>query len=306
MNKKNLIPIIVLVVLVIAYIIIKTNDNVEKRFQFFGVDSVDITGFELISKEDTLRLSKTETGWLINYPVEYPPAKSKIQDLFSKVITAETSNIPISESDNAFETFNLTDSLGTIIKIIGKNDKTLSEAIVGRSSNYNYSNARYYNDNKIYQLTSNITYNLSPKLTTWRQKEIIEVNEEDIAQIEVSFNDTLYTITPTDTLWLYQGQGQEFAIQENNGALKGILNNAKRLRASSFIDDEYDKYAAGFSSPVLSLKVRLFNNDEILCTFSDFEENKYLIKRNEETATLFVVYGHMVKNFKKPASEFKT
>ncbi|MBN2460098.1 MAG: DUF4340 domain-containing protein, partial [Candidatus Cloacimonetes bacterium] len=242
MNKKNILPIIVLVILVVVYVIIRTNDRTEKRVRFFQVDSLQLGFFEIFSGEDSLKLSWEEDQWMIVSPVYFPPADNKIADFFQKILPVGTSSIPISETESALTTYDVADSQGTRVLLYDREGKLQQEAIIGKSSNYNYAYGRNKGNTRVYQLSANITYQLKPTLSPWRKKEIIDIEEEDIAAIHVTYGDTVYTISPTDSLWQYQSGDREFAIPEKNAALLALLNNTRRLRASSFADGEYDTY----------------------------------------------------------------
>jgi len=60
MNKKNLIPIIVLALLIIVFVITKLNDKTERRINFFRFDSTQVYAIEISSTEDTLKLVKSD------------------------------------------------------------------------------------------------------------------------------------------------------------------------------------------------------------------------------------------------------
>ena len=304
MNKKNLIPLLILIVLVLIFVIIKMNDRTEKRIRFFDLDSLKIASIEIHTSADTLILEKIEGSWMITHPVNFPPAEQKINDFFEKVLTVETTNIPVSESDSSFETYGLVDSVGTIIRFYNSEKKLLDESIVNKSSNYNYAYARKYDDCRIYQLLTNITYNMNPAVSPWRNKEILKMETDLISRIDVAFGDTLFTLTATDTLWNYQNTNGKFPIAETNPALKGILNNVSNLRSSSFVDGEYDQYAESFIDPVLSLQITTFDGDIYQLRFAEYEDNKFLVQRNSGTEHLYVVFEYLTKIFMKSEQDF--
>ena len=302
MNKKNLIPIIVLALLIIVFVITKLNDKTERRINFFRFDSTQIYTIEIASSEDTLKLAKIDNNWMIEYPVSYPPAKRKIDDIFQKVLQVETSSIPITET--SFEKFNVTDSLGTLLVFYDKNGKILEEVLIGKSGNYNYSYARRKDDAKVYQLYTNISYSINPKVSTWRKKEIIEIPEQDISRIFVSYDGTDYSLSATDSLWMYQDAETGFSIKEANSNLKSIISAIKRFTVADFIDNEYEDYQQKFENPALEVTVELFNDEPINLKFIEHEEKKFVLQLNDETEYLYIIYESWVNRFKKSEEDF--
>jgi len=305
MNKKNLTALIILVVLIVIYMLTKLNNKTEKLISFFDVDSSKVAAIEISTAEDTLKLVKTDGKWMIDYPVKYEPEKRKIDDIFGKVLKAKTSKIPISESKNSFETYNVTDSLGTKITFFDKNGKILSSAIVGKSSNYNSSPVRRPDDNKIYLLKTNITYTIKPRLDSWRNRYIVNFDKENLSKIFVSYDDNNYTLTATDTLWQYDDEKESFPIKEKNRALKNILSSASKVRVTKFIDNDFEKYAKDFENPILELTIEDFDNNSWHLKFIKGEDNKVIIQKNDETEHLYMVYENWIKKFQKKAEDFQ-
>ncbi len=304
MNKKNLSYIVILVFLVIIFIIIKTNDKTEKRISFFNVDSVMISAIEIFNTTDTLKLVKTENRWMIDYPVKYPTTQRKITEIFDKVIKAECSNIPVTELESSFAKYNVTDSLGTTVIFYDNKDNVIIDAIIGKSSNYNYSHARKRDDSKVYQLNTNISYSINPTLSTWRKKEITELEETDISKITVQFVDREYSIVPTDSLWQFTENDTLFSINDGNTAFRLVLNDSKKMMTSSFIDNEFENYKAKFEEPFMIVQIELFSEDNTILTFAEYEEKKYIIQKNNETEHLYVVYDNLIKHFQKSIEDF--
>ncbi|MBN1948164.1 MAG: DUF4340 domain-containing protein [Candidatus Cloacimonetes bacterium] len=304
MNKRNLTYLTILVVLIVIYAFIKNNDRTERKVSFFGVDSVNIGSIEIFNDKDTLRLVKENDEWALSYPISFPANQSKVRDLFAKALRVQTSSIPVSELESSFPTYNVTDSLGTKVILTDHKGQVLVSAIIGKSSNYNFSHGRKINDNKVYQLNDNISYVISPTSSIWRRKEIIELAEEDITAIRVAGNKGNYQITPSDSLWVFQNADTTFHIGQENAAFRQILNTCNKMMASSFEDGQYEKYAESFNHPVLNVSIELYTGEQVVLDFIQQDDKKYLVRRNNEEGTLFLVYENLLNNFQKDYSEF--
>jgi len=305
MNKKNLIPIIVLVVLVIIYALTKTRNYTEKRIEFFGIDSVKIGAIELITVDDTLKLAKVNGEWMIDFPIQYPPVPRKMEDIFGKVLKIETSKIPVSESESSFEKYNLTDSLGTIVRLYDVSNKLLSESIVGKSDNYNFSHARKKGENKVYQLVSNISYMIKPDIKSWRNKTILELEELEISQINFASEEFNYTLTATDSLWQYNDFISNFSIKAPNASMKSIASGLKRVNVSDFIDHDYESYADKFAKPLAELTITDFTGKLTDLKFVEGEEKKLVVMKDDETEHLFIMHESWLNKFKKSKEDFE-
>jgi hypothetical protein len=302
MNKKL---IIILAVLVVIFLLTKLNNKSEKNINFFGADSADVYKIEISSEEESITISKESGEWMITAPVDYKPQTRKIEEIFSKVLVAETSDIPVSESESSFETYGVTDSLGTSVKIYDKTGKVLSDVIIGTSSNYNYSSARNVGRNKIYQLKENISYSLKPTLKNWRDRDVLALEETDIAKVQVMSKDINYTVAISDTAWVYTDGTNTMYLQTDSKPMKDIYSLFKKLTASDFIDDNYAEYEQSFENPEMMVIIDRFNADPITLTYIAKDDTKYILKRNEETGTLFEAYQSMSKRLLKTYEDFQ-
>ena len=152
MSKKQKTYIGILVILVIAFLITKIDNNVEKRIQFFQADSAKIASIEISNIKDTLKISKLNGIWKIVSPFEKEANEYQIQNIFTKVLNVKASNLPISENEDSFNTYRVTSSQGTLLRFLDKNDNILDEVIVGKSSSSKTTPVRRPNENKIFKL----------------------------------------------------------------------------------------------------------------------------------------------------------
>lgn len=305
MNKKQIISIVVLVILIIIFMITKLNDKTERRISFFDVDSIQVEKIEIIAAGDTLLLAKSSSGWMLSYPIEYPISPQKMEQFFEDVMKVETSNLPISEEEGSFETYKLTDSLATTLKIYGKNDKLLDHSLVGKSSSYNNSPARKQGSNKIFRLEKNITNYLKTDPKQWRKREVMELDKEQIAKISILYEDTGYELTATDTLWQYEDGEESITIQHSNPALRTILNSLSKVNVTDFIDEEIDDYLVKLQNPAMEIGINMYDGSTYYLRAAQEDENKYILQVNNETEHLYKVYNSWLKKFEKTAEDFR-
>lgn len=305
MNKKNLISIGVLAVLVILFIVTKMDSNTERLVNFFEADSAKITGFKLQYAEDTLTIAKEGETWMITSPVKYPATPNKIEALFEKVLKAETSSEPVSEEKSSWEKYSISDSLGTIFTIFGANDKVLQEVVIGKSATGSNSPVRNRNSDKIYRLETNINYNVRTDLNSWRQRELAKIDPATIAKISVIYGDNGYELVASDSMWTYMDGQSQLSLEQDNSAVNSIQNSLRNVVANGFYDEDKEMYLEKLQNPIIEIAVNLKDGEKQYFRIAESEEKKLVMQMNNSTEYLYELRESWIKSFQKTAAEFK-
>lgn len=306
MSKQNKIYLVVLLVLVIIFAITKMNNNVEKRIKFFDVDSISIASLEIADLQDTIRIAKQNDSWQIIDPIQYPTDETKINNFFERVIKVKTSSLPIAEEESSFEKYELTDSLATELTLFDENDQILDRSLIGKSQDYNNTPARKKGKNKIFRLESNISYLVKAELSNWRKKIVAEFEEADIAKINIDSEQNDYSISFADTTWQYKSGKEQFKIDNENENLRRIFSGLKRINSTKFIDNEFEKYEEELKSPQATISVEKFDGSTMIFKLIPHEEEKkFILQKNDETKTLYIVYQSWLDRYLKEAEDFQ-
>ena len=305
MNKKQKIYIGILVVLVIVFLITKMGNNVEKRINFFQVDSTKIKTIEISNIKDTLRLSKENDIWKIVYPFENDANEYQIKNIFSKVLKVKTSNLPISESESSFDTYKVTNSQGTWIKFIDENKNVLDEAIIGKSSSSKTTPVRRPDKAKIFKLEDNINYIITANTDYWREKTILEIEENNISKISVICDKYAYELSPSDSLWHYTDNNNTLGVNFNNKTLRDILSTLSKLTVNGFVDNKYEEYKEKLNFPNLEIGIKLFDGQTHYLRVSIDKDPKYVLQLDNDKYFLYSVYSDWIEKFTKEAMDFK-
>jgi Domain of unknown function (DUF4340) len=305
MNKKTRLYILILIVLIVIYAVSKIDTNKEIRFNFFTADSNSVARFEITSLTDTLHLAKEAGDWKIVAPVSWSLQDGKIDKLLDTVLTSESSSIPVSESAASLEKYDLTDSLAIHFKTLDSSGNVLDDVLVGKSDNYNVTPVRKIDSNDVYLLESNISYNIKPVLDSWRRREILEIDPEQIVKFMVVSDDATYTLTQSDSLWEYADEKESFTIKDDNATLKTLKSGFNRFAATGFVDGEFDKYADALSIPVLELGLEMWDGSNYYFRYAPYEEKKYVVQLNNDTDTLYLQSEASLTKFQKTSEDFK-
>ena len=305
MNKKQKIYIGILVILMIVFFITKMGNNIEKRISFFQADSSKIVTIEISNLKDTLRLSKKNNEWMLVYPFEYPTNEYQIKNIFSKVLNVKTSNLPISESESSFDTYKVTNSQGTLIKFLDKNNYVLDEAIIGKSSSSKTTPVRRPDETKIFRLEENLNHVITINTDNWREKTILEIEENSISKISVLCDENAYELTPSDSLWHYVDDKSTLGVDFNNKTLLDILSTLSKLTVNDFVDNKYEEYKEKLNFPNLEIGIELFDGSSHYIRIAMDKDPKYVLQFNNEESFLYSVYNDWVEKFTKEAMDFK-
>lgn len=304
MTKKNGILLLILAGLVIVFLLTRLDTKTEKKTRLFDVDSLDIATIKISSPEDTLSLVKVHDTWQLSAPVNYPAEERQVKNLFENVFTIETSKTALSESKTALETYQISDSAGTHVVLLDASGKELSHVIFGKSSSGN-TPARYAKSNKIYSSERNVTYMITPKLDTWRDKYVTNTETDMISALDVTYDQLHYTLTRGDTAWVYDNGLETASLALDKGIINTLLSGAAKLRTTSFIDDNTQYYLEQLKTPELDVTYSTYDNQTVRlrAVVYDEDDKKMVVQRNDDPSPLFIIYESMLNRFNKTADD---
>jgi len=305
MNKKNLISIGVLAVLVILFIVTKMDSNTERIIRFFEADSAEVTGFKLQTINDTITIANVGDVWMITNPVKYPATTSKVDGLFERVLKAETSSEPVSVEPSSKQKYNITDSLGTIFTVYGKNDDVLDEVVIGKSATGSNTPIRKRDSNKIYRLEANLSYNIKADLMSWRKREIAKIDPAAISKISVIYGDVGYEMVASDSMWSYMDGKSELSLELDNSVIGSLTNSLRNVVASDFYDTDKELYLEMLQNPVMEIAVSLKDGENVYFKLANSEEDKLVMQMNNSNEYLYQIRDSWINSFQKSAADFK-
>ncbi|MDD4310684.1 MAG: hypothetical protein PHO32_09910, partial [Candidatus Cloacimonetes bacterium] len=95
MKKNKLILLVILFVLVAAYFVLRFTRPEEKNSRIFDLDSLAIFSIEVFDANDSLRIEKQKDIWVLVSPVRWETDASRMQSLFTDVISARYPKTPM-------------------------------------------------------------------------------------------------------------------------------------------------------------------------------------------------------------------
>ena len=135
MNKKLIGSIIILLVLVCLYFL---NIQGQKNYtstssKLLNIEVKQIKKILIQSNDQALELLKLDTVWTISGHDTLNVKESSITQFFEKLVSLETQNM-MTENKEKWGTYNIDDSTGTHLALVGWDNNTLDYFVFGNSS----------------------------------------------------------------------------------------------------------------------------------------------------------------------------
>ncbi|MCD6181873.1 MAG: DUF4340 domain-containing protein [Candidatus Cloacimonetes bacterium] len=306
MTKKNTTLLLLLVALVFVFMLTRLNNPTERKMRLFNVDSLKIATISIFDAADSLSLHKDGDAWRLTAPVEYKANEHQMKNFFEKVFNAETSKTAISESDAGMKIYQISDSVGTHIRMLDASGKELSHMILGKSASAS-TPARKYNSKKIYSIDRSVNYLIKPDAERWRDKFITNTDIDLVTRLDVSYKDKNYSLAIADTSWMYDNGFDKVEIALNDPIMNTMISGAAKLMANSFIDNDTEYYIEKMKTPLLDVTAQTFDNQTIHLRAVPYEEDskKLVVQLNDQQTPLFIIYQSMVNQFDKSPEDFR-
>ena len=301
--KKSLIWLIIIVILlVVIYLIIK---NLEPRLEreegsgFANFTTTGVSKIEITSPdgENDVTLQR-EDIWEIIYPIEYTADPKAMERIFNTLADMKFETI-VSENPNKQDIFEVTEETGREIKVY-KDDTMVLHFFAGKTDPSRMNTyIREANSDKVYAVRGNFSYVFSRPVDQWRDKVIVEIQENDLQQLEVTWSDTTVVYTLIDTLWSIV-QDDEY-MERHQDKLYSITKAFSPLRASGFQDEPLE---LKWTMPDMILNIHALSGSEYVCRFIKKDDKQYYAKC-DDADQIYLISKYLVDRFKKKLSDYQ-
>jgi hypothetical protein len=178
-NNKLKIGIAALIILVGLFFI---NQNNQKSYtsqstSLFSISENDIKKILIQANQEAVELIKVDTTWSISGNDTLVVKDRSISQFFDKVLNLKLETLMTTKQEK-WETYNISDSLGTHLALVGWNDETVGYYVFGRSnSDYARCYVRTDQSSDVYLTNENIVYSLQTSPTYWGEKPVENIPE---------------------------------------------------------------------------------------------------------------------------------
>lgn len=301
--KRSLIWLIVIVVVLgIIYFVIKGLEPTLERgegsgFAEFTTDDVSKIEITNPDGENDVTLERDDV-WELTKPIKYVADKKVIKRLLTTLADMTFETI-VSENPQKQDIFEVTEETGSNIKVYrrdelvlnffsGKNDPTQMNTYI-----------REANSDKVYAVRGNLSYVFKCPVDRWRDKAILNIPENDLQHLEVTWGDTTVVYTLIDTLWSIV-QDDDY-MERHQKKLFSIIRAFSPLRASGFQDEPIE---FNWNDPDMILNIRTLGGAEYVCRFIKKDDKQFYAKQ-DDSDQVYIISKYLVNRFKKKYSDYQ-
>jgi hypothetical protein len=283
LKTRNLaIIFVVLLAVVIFYKISTMNGYRTFNSQIVLVDVEEITNLQYSLKADETAYNIQRKGDVWNVLVgnkAYMADTAAITQALSQLANLQAKHIA-AKSEEKWEDFQVTDSLGTRVKLLN-NDEVLADFYIGRFSYQQPQNPyqrqgqmttyiRLAGKSEVYAVDGFLSMLFQKNASNYRNRKLVSINEEEIMGVDFIYSDSSFSINRKEGNWFIDENPVDSSKLENY--FKSIIN----LTGSAFKDDiditgkkasHQLKIKVADKEPV-EIKVFAFNEGEQVVTSS--------------------------------------
>jgi len=179
MKNKFSISLGVLLIMIVVYVV---NINQQKKYtsttdKILSINENDIKKILIQSNDEALEIVKFDTTWALLGHDSLSLKDNMMKTFFDRVLTLESERIMTQKKENWIK-YNIDDSTGTHLALIGMDDNTIDYLVFGRSnSDYSRCYVRKNKSDNIYLVNQNILYILQTNPNYWGEKSNIILPE---------------------------------------------------------------------------------------------------------------------------------
>ncbi len=238
MNNKTL--GIAFGVLLLIYLIIKfAGGNKERSFdpEILSVDTSQVNKISIAPANGSpFELVRSADGWILNVDGKtHEATTSSVKGLLANVGSVKADRV-VSKNPDRFADYNANDSLGTLIELYNGSN-LLGGVVVGRFSfnqatRNGISYLRPADKQEVYSVDGFLSMSLSQDHNSYRNKEILALNRDDLTRISISALGENHTLSKMGDDW-QRGDGQNM----DSTQMAGYINTLGSVNGATFLED---------------------------------------------------------------------
>jgi hypothetical protein len=220
-NKKLLYLVAGLIVILILTIFIRIpKEKATLKSKLVAFDTLEVSKIVLypkFGKDNPIEFNRNNGKWSVQQGnIISAPQKGSVQNIFSEVLSLKPEQLA-AINKSKWKEFELTDSLGTRIKIMNKKGKTMADLMIGKfcykqignpNGGYGSNNVkgtsfvRLYKEKEIYAVDGFVSFFFNGKFDDWRDKTFINLKKDDVLNITFNYPaDSSYLLKKKDSKW---------------------------------------------------------------------------------------------------------
>lgn len=209
------------------------------KSELVKVETDEVSSIEIYPKSvngEQIKLFKENDSWKVESEgKKYNADQSIAKRLVSQLNDMKTKSVAATNKDN-WEKYEVSDSLGTRVKILGAAD-VLADVIIGKFSFSQPRNMTSYvrlsNEKEVYGVEGMLGSSFNRNLDSFRDRTIIKSNKNDWTKLSFSY--------PADSSFVLEKKGSDWMIgdvQADSAAVAQYFNKISNLSDGNFAEVE--------------------------------------------------------------------
>jgi sRNA-binding regulator protein Hfq len=244
--------------------------------------------------------------WYSVSPIKVKIYDIRIQNLFNKVLTIERFQRPLTSNPRYYNFYRVCPTTGTHVIFFDKNWNVLDDIYFGMADIYSYGAVRRANDITVWEIASEIRFDVSPNLVHWRDPFIIRFARDEADSIRVRYSGHEYVLSQSAGTWFFTNDTESFQLTHAHLSFNGLMNQLENLTSQTYIDNQWDDFRELFQKPALELTVYHSNGHVDNVYFIVNSDDEVLVKANDKTDILYKVNLSTINRFTRSATRFQT
>jgi hypothetical protein len=270
----------VVIVLAIVYLVVKsTSIPKAKETTLPQMDTSDVTAIMTVNHGDTVRLERTDNGWMLTQPLEWPVNSAYMKQAMRQIADMRIET-EVTSNPGRFAEFGVDDNGLHVTLAAG--EKTVDLILGNPAPVSGNSYARLAQDSTTYQVRGNPKSTFSRKADSWRDRSIVTIPSDQIIRFAM------------DGLQLKRDQGQPWKLTApvvndsiDTPQLQRRFDTVARLSANEFASAE-EAAKADWNLSKESFEVESVNGTVQQIHFLKADDNRFFVRRNGEPTTYYV------------------
>ncbi len=273
---------------------------------FSKLDSEKINKFEIIRNDDMLVFEKLNDRWQITKPISFEASKNYINDFITSIEGISLKNV-ISTNKDKYPKFKVDDSSGTLINVYGSKTKSPVSFYAGKSSALNPGHIylRLRDSKEVYVSRGPKDSILKRKAADWRNKIIIALNSDDVAEINLVYPNETVKLFKKKEKWVLNDP--ESPDEAKQAECDKILDKLNSLSASEIIlpeEAEKIKEKTGFGKSEFQLVAKTFGGEEYKLIIGNMKESGHYYIKKEKSDIVYTINKYNISSVMKHARDF--
>jgi len=282
-DNKKLIYLIgglgIILILTILIRIPKERASLKSKITDFDTMAVGkIIIYPRLYNEKPIEFNRVNGKWTVQQgSVISAPQKGAVENIFNELLSIKPQSLA-ALNKSKWKEFEVTDSLGTRIKVLNKKSKTLCDLMIGKFSYKQVSNpyggnggnnvegtsyVRLSHEKEVYGVEGFISFFFSGKFSDWRDKSFVKLNKNDIANITFNYPaDSSFKLVKKDNRWNIG------PVSADSVSVSNYLNVISSLEGQEIKDNYKPVVNPAFNlliegNNLLNISVKCYHGDNI-------------------------------------------